>query len=60
MSKIIYALIVIASQGGQPEYEKVYSTEAGCERGATTQTTERSATAAWCVALTIDLTQPEN
>lgn len=60
MSKIIFALIVIASQGGEPEYEKVYSTEAGCNRGATTQTTEKGAAAAWCVALTIDLTQPEN
>ena len=43
-----------------PEYKKVYSTEAGCNRGATTQTTEKGAAAARCVALTIDLTQPEN
>lgn len=60
MSKIIFALITIASQGGEPEYEKVYSTEAGCQRAVATQTTEKGMTAAWCVALTIDLTQPEN
>ncbi len=60
MSKIIFALITIASQGSEPKYEKVYSTEAGCQRAVTTQTTEKGATAAWCVALTIDLTQPAN
>lgn len=60
MSKIIFALITIASQGGEPKYEKVYSTEAGCQRAVTTQTTEKGATAAWCVQIDINLAQPEN
>ena len=60
MSKIIFALIVAASQGGEPGYEKVYSTEAGCQRAVTTQTTEKGAAAAWCARIEIDLTQPAN
>lgn len=60
MSKIIFALIVVASQGGEPGYEKVYSTEAGCQRAVTTQTTEKGAAVAWCVQVEIDLAQPEN
>ena len=60
MSKIIFALIVVASQGGEPKYEKVYSTEAGCPRAVTTQTTEKGAAAAWCVRTEISLAQPEN
>ena len=60
MSKIIFALITIASQGGEPKYEKVYSTEAGCQRAVATQTTEKGAAAAWCARVEIDLTQPEN
>ena len=59
MSKIIFALIVVASQG-EPEYEKVYSTEAGCQRAVATQTTEKGAAAAWCARVEIDLAQPEN
>lgn len=60
MSKIIFALIVVASQGGEPEYEKVYSTEAGCQRAVATRTTEKGAAAAWCARIEIDLTQPAN
>lgn len=60
MSKIIFALIVVASQGGEPKYEKVYSTEAGCQRAVATQTTEKGAAAAWCARVEIGLTQPEN
>ena len=60
MSKIIFALIVVASQGGEPKYEKVYSTEAGCQRAVATQTTEKGAAAAWCVRTEISLAQPEN
>lgn len=59
MSKIIFALIIVATQGGEPEYEKVYSTESGCQRAVTRVTTEQGNSAAWCVALTIDLAQPE-
>ena len=60
MSKIIFALIVVTSQGGEPKYEKVYSTEAGCQRAVATQTTEKGAAAAWCARVEIDLAQPEN
>ena len=60
MSKIIFALIVVASQGGEPKYAKVYSTEAGCQRAVATQTTEKGAAAAWCARAEIDLAQPEN
>lgn len=60
MSKIIFALVIMASQGGEPEYEKVYATETGCQRAVTTQTTEKGAAAAWCVRLEVNLTQPEN
>ena len=60
MSKIIFALIVVTSQGGEPGYEKVYSTEAGYQRAVTTQTTEKGAAAAWCARIEINLAQPEN
>ena len=60
VQEIIFALIVVASQGGEPGYEKVFSTEAGCQRAVTTQTTEKGAAAAWCARIEIDLTQPEN
>ena len=60
MSKIIFALIVVASQGGEPKYTKVYTTEAGCRRAVATQTTDKGAAAAWCARVEIDLAQPEN
>jgi hypothetical protein len=60
MSKIIYALIVIATQGGTPGYEKVYATEAGCQRAVATQTATNGAADAWCVQVEIALEKKEN
>ena len=53
--EIIFALILVVS--GEPEYQKVYKTEAGCKRAITRLVNSGEATSGFCNRVEVPLTQ---
>jgi len=53
--EIIFALILVVS--GEPEYQKVYKTEAGCKRAITREVNSGEASSGFCNRVEVPLTQ---
>lgn len=57
--EVIFALILVAAGGeAQPEYQKVYKTEAGCERAIHREVGSGEAETGWCYRMEVPFTQP--
>lgn len=53
--EIIFALVLVI--GGEPDYQKVYKSETGCQNAIAREVGKGTATAGHCVRLEVPLAQ---